>query len=248
MLAVIFLILTTTPVANATVVASYSAILESFAIVPASGSIAFSSSSMATGDVFLSDGCGGGEGIGYQAGPIVFIHASTDCSSVSSFADSISGTAFVASNFKAPPSEQFFLYTIAMAAPYSSGGGFHSSFSIIGTEGPVLVRFSAAIPYAQSVATTGSGIIESYIFFDVNVEGRDLLLAHSYLLSNPNMPLSKTGTFSLSNSIILTAGENYRIDVLLWGQADTGVTPEPASLGLLLAGILPPVILRRLRR
>jgi len=238
---IMFLILPTTPAANATAIAISQMALESLSIVPASGSITFSSS--VAGAVAVAQNpleIARDE----QLGPTVFAHAAVNSANASSFGDSMSRTGFVVGyinslqRYTTPISAQAYAY------PYD-----RSSFSITGTSGPVLVQVSASVPYAQSLATTDGRFSTSTIQFFVDMAGSIVLVAESDLVAFPYSSLSKTDTWNLSNSLTLEAGQTYSIDVGLNSYSLVGILlPEPETLSLFLAGVLSSILLRQLRR
>lgn len=132
--------------------------------------------------------------------------------------------------------------------PWVDGGviqRYYGSFSIAGTSGPVVVQFQALLAYSQALMT-GGGEASSQIGFSVYFTSSfsDILDANSDYAIGPRSSILDSGTWDLSNSVILNAGQQYDLTV---GVGDGAMAnPEPATLWLLLGGMTP-IVLKGLR-
>jgi len=249
MLAVTFLILATTPAANATAIVTSQITVESFSIIPASGSITFSSPPNAQVSARASNTIA--SSFNEQTGHSVSTNARVTWAAASSFADLTSGTASALATINTPDHTGS-PFSDAFAALYP-----FNLFSIAGTSGPVSVELNATVPYAQSLWTTDGRGATSFLYFSAWITDPSIPISNfvgfitgsSSLEVSPfsNDFLNKSDTFNLSDSVMLESGHEYGL--VARGLVVSGLAvPEPASLSLLFAGILPPVIFRRLCR
>lgn len=224
-----------TPRANATAIAISSLQLASLTITPSSGWIIFSP----TAEAFAQAQNSLGELVAdYNTGVIVNSSASVTWASASSSADSISRNMAVFSNVNIPGEGAASAIGIATLYDYS--------FSITGTTGPVSVQFDAMLPFMQFLMTDAYGLeASSDLVFYLGIDGTPVLFKDSPEYIGPNSSFFSSGTWSLSNSVILMANQPY----ILYAEVDDdpAPAPEPATLSLLLGGVLCSFVARRLR-
>jgi hypothetical protein len=242
------------PKATASVIVVTS-IQESLTITPASGSINFFS-----GDCRLFDACYtlaiaqqcNSQGCAYSQSEQHFVTNSTSTASVTwtnaIASNQSSSLTALASNSIAIPTGPNGNFADSYAA-----GSYYESFSITGTSGPVSVQFSSVAPVFESIATapqwTGFFDHDAFInLFDGNNNYIGNLSGYANIVTAGNgQSYLNAETLTSTQTITLSAGETYSLEFRYQGTS-IAATPEPATLLLLLAGVLPPVIVRRLRR
>jgi len=140
--------LTTAPKASATAVADASLQLVSFTIATSSGVVVFSPSAMvygqadqATSHFFIRNTC-------TASGVFASCSAATAVSSATGWADSSSRSAYASSVVDVTNGSGGAAFVSQLRAPY---------FSIMGTQGPTTVQFSATLISTQSLMTDADG-------------------------------------------------------------------------------------------
>ena len=237
MLAVVLLILATTPSASASAIESSTLILESLTITPASGSITFSSSNVVA-DAFVNSIVFGSESDSdFNSGVTsASAHAAVTSANAASAFDSSSNTGFSQSNVSIP-----YYKGVAYA---NAAADLFENFSITGTSGPVSVQTSAILSHAQFLMVTPSQTLFSRLVFAVtffsNSGDISVLGEESRLSAAGNSTQEDVGIWNLSNSVTLMAGQQYGLSMEIAAHTDTQglITPEPVSLCLFGSGIL----------
>ncbi len=86
----------------------------------------------------------------------------------------------------------------------------------------------------------------SDLIFYLGIDGTPVLFKDSPEYIGPNSSFFSSGTWSLSNTVTLTAGQQYFLLYQTDSERPTPV-PEPTTLSLLLGGALYSLVARRLR-
>ena len=240
LVAVMALALASTPAANATAIATSSLQLQSLTITPSAGSIVSSPFAVWYGIVSNSLGEGNGFAGSDDAGAG---SAAVTWAVVSAAADSMALTESV---------------SVAMDIPvFGSAHGEAQSrvayvpFSITGTSGPVSVQFTATLLHQQALTTGDFSSGQSFVGFCLGLYPPDrgcVLLATFGNTIGADSSWASSGTWTLTTSQTLMAGDSYNLGAHLDARSDATVIPEPASCSLLLAGLLVPLVAGHVRR
>lgn len=239
-LRIMFATLALAPHASATAIANSSSQLQSLTISPASGSIMFSP----TAQSFVQAQNSLGELVSnFDNGATANSSAVVTWATSSGAADTIVQRASSSANVNIPN-------VTGSASSVGRGALFDTAFSIAGTSGPVSVQFSATFPFAQSLMTDIYGVqASSEVILNLSIDGQTVLFFDSPLVIGPSTSLDTTGFPTLTNSMTLTAGQTYDLFLEIDSESSgINVTPEPASLLLLLGGTLLPFVRNRLCR
>lgn len=229
------------PPATATAIANSSMQLQSLTITPASGSVMFSP----TAQSFAQAQNSLGQLVSnFGSGASAISSATVIWANADGAADSSSQTA------SSSASVDIFPNVTGAASSVGRGALFDTAFSITGTSGPVSVQFSAILPFAQSLMTDVYGVqATSEVIFDLTVNGSGVLFLDSPLVIGSSTSVATSGSPTLTNSMILTAGQTYDLYVEVDAESSgINLTPEPATLSLLLGGALLPFVRHRLCR
>jgi len=235
----LLLIASAAPPVSATAIANSSIQLSSLSITPASGSIMFSP----TAQSFAQAQNSLGELVSnFNSGATANSSAVVTWANASGWANSGSQTASASANVSIPN-------VTGAASSVGRGALFDTAFSITGASGPVSVQFSAMFPYSQSLMTDVYGVqATSEVILDLSIDGSVVLFFDSPFTIGPSTSLATSGSPTLTNSMTLTAGQTYDLYLEIDSESSgVNTTPEPATLTLLLGGVIVPFVRRRLR-
>jgi hypothetical protein len=241
--AVILVAMTTAPPASATAIASSSVQLQSLTVTPSSGTMVFSpfaswyaivTNSLGEFDITFGNGVAGSTTSSVTGG------------TASAAADTNSLTASASADVNIVGNGAASAGAIARAS--------YLPFSIVGASGPVTVQFDATVVFQQSLMTGALSSAHSDVgyrlgLFTVQLPfpvGGDIQFASSNNTVGPNSTWVNTGTWSFTASETLMPGVQYNLIADLGSSSDAVVTPEPGALSLVLAGILTPLVRRRI--
>jgi hypothetical protein len=241
-LMLLLITLSVPPVVNATAIATASVQLTALTITPSSGFIVvFPGHTQAYTRADNVLGQTASDNI--SSGLVLMSSVAITWANASVTADSLSQTSSATTNVNVHPLG-------SRGAANSVAEGFTSEdFVITGTSGPVDVQVNAIVPHQQLLLTDAGFLATSLVAFDLHLlNSIDIvhLEDRSSYSVGPNSIIDTSGIWNLGTEVELQAGKTYFVFAIV--SAGSAVTPEPATLSLFLAGVLPPVILRRLRR